>query len=83
MCRIFCNEMDENPARTLVMLEDLGHTPTRIGRLNQAVARIRNDIEMYGDFSLVDALQAYDLDQLTDAEIKYMEGRLNSWTRIS
>lgn len=77
MCRIFCNEMDENPSRTLVMLEDLGYTPTRTGRLNQAVARIRNDIEMYGDFSLEDALHAYDLDQLTDAEIKYMEGRLN------
>jgi hypothetical protein len=46
--------------------------------LNRAAARIRNDIEMYGDFSLEDALQACDLDQLTDAEIKYLEGRLNS-----
>lgn len=78
MFRTFCDEMERDPTLVLTALEDLGHTNTRTGRLNRAAARIRNDIEMYGDFSLEDALQACDLDQLTDAEIKYLEGRLNS-----
>lgn len=78
MFRTFCDEMEHDPALVLTALEDLGHTTTRTGRLNRAAARIRNDIEMYGDFSLEDALIACDLDQLTDAEIKYLEGRLNS-----
>mgnify|MGYP003288697620 CR=1 FL=1 len=78
MFRTFCERMDEDPGLTLAKLEDRGFTSTRTGRLNRAAARIRNDLEMYGDFSLEDALQACDLDQLTDAEIKYLEGRLNS-----
>lgn len=78
MFRTFCDEMERDPTLVLTALEDLGYTTTRAGRLNRAAARIRNDIEMYGDFSLEDALQACDLDQLTDAEIKYLEGRLNS-----
>lgn len=78
MFRTFCDEMGRDPAMVLTMLEDLGHTTTRTGKLNRAAARLRNDIEMYGDFSLEDALVACDLDQLTEAEIKYLEGRLNS-----
>lgn len=78
MFRTFCDEMERNPAMMCAMLEDFGHTTTRLGRLNRAATRIRNDIEMYGDFSLEDALVACDLDQLTEAEIKYLEGRLNS-----
>lgn len=78
MFRTFCERMDEDPGLTLAKLEDRGFTSTRTGKLNRAAARIRNDIEMYGDFSLEDALVACDLDQLTEAEIKYLEGRLNS-----
>jgi hypothetical protein len=77
MFRTFCEAMDQEPAMTLTMLEDLGHIDTRHSKLRRAAARIRNDIEMYGDFSLQDALQSCDLDQLTDAEIKYLEERLN------
>lgn len=78
MFRTFCEAMEQEPALTLTMLEEFGHTTTRTGKLNRAAARIRQDIEMYGDFSLEDALVASDLDQLTEAEIKYLEGRLNS-----
>lgn len=78
MFRTFYEAMDQEPAMTLAILEDFGHTTTRTSKLNRAAARIRNDIEMYGDFSLEDALVACDLDQLTEAEIKYLEGRLNS-----
>ena len=78
MFRTFCDEMERAPALTLTALEDLGHTTTRTGRLNRAAAHIRNDIEMYGDFSLEDALVTCNLNQLTDEEIKYLEGRLNS-----
>lgn len=78
MFRTFCDEMDYNPAMVFTMLEDLGHTSTRIGKLNKAAARIRNDFEMYGECDPEDALMSCDLDQLTDAEIEYLEGRLNS-----
>lgn len=72
MFRTFCEEMREDPALVLTMLEEMGHLTPASQRAN---ARIRNDIEMSGSFNLSDALWRYgDLDQLTDAEIEYLRG---------
>lgn len=67
MFRTFCEAMDQEPAMTLAILEECGYTSTRTD------ARIRQDIEIYGDFNLEDALVTCDLDQLTEAEIEYLE----------
>lgn len=77
MTRRFCEAIEQDPGFTFQLLEHLGHTTTRTGKLNKAIARIHNDIEVYGDFSLADALTAADIDELTDAEIEYIEDRLN------
>lgn len=78
MFRTFCEEMERDSALVLTMLEDFGHTSTRTGRLNRAAARMRHDIELYGECNPEDVLATCDLDQLTDAEIAYINERLNS-----
>lgn len=69
MFRTFCEEMREDPTLVLTMLEEMGHMTPASQRAN---ARVRNSIEMYGDFNPADVL--CDLDQLTNAEIEYLRG---------
>lgn len=75
MFRTFCEAMDQEPAMTLAILEECGYTSTRTDKL---AARIRQDIEIYGDFNFEDALITCDLDQLTEAEIEDLERQLHS-----
>lgn len=73
----FCEEMEKDPAIVLTALEEFGYTTTRTSRLNKAAARMRQDMEMYGECNPDDILASCDLDQLTAKEIEYLNERMN------
>lgn len=68
MRRTFCEEMEQNPALVLTMLDDLGYNSPS-PRSVRAAARIRQDIEMNNEVDIDDLLITSNLDLLTEEEI--------------